>query len=75
MLYRPAEPMRSPIWGPTGREFKLQKNLCQTGPNVSGFSPIPGIEEKSDLRNILNYPLNRRALRRKRLKTLLFGKH
>lgn len=52
MLYRPAEPMRSTNWGPVGREFKLQKNLCQTGPNVSGFSPIPVIEEKSDLRNI-----------------------
>ena len=52
MLYRPAEPMRSTNWGPEGREFKLQKNLCQTGPNVSGFSPIPVIEEKSDLRNI-----------------------
>lgn len=52
MLYWPAEPMRSTNLGPLGREFKLQKNLCQTGPNVSGFSPIPVIEEKSDLRNI-----------------------
>ena len=67
--------MLSPNRGPEGSEFKLQKNLCQTGPNVSEFPPILVIEEKSDLRNILNYPLNRRALRRKRLKTLLFGKH
>jgi hypothetical protein len=52
MFYRPAQAMLSPNQERPAREFKLEKNLCQTGPNVSGCSPIHVIEEKADLRDI-----------------------